>query len=289
MAEGGGDWLSRTLRDLRRDAGLSQVAAAGAAGFGDGPQHPGSAGQVRLVRIEKGQIRPTEDDVRRLCDVYGASPALRALCLLWAARDTRASAVSSRVILRGAGDYQVRLGAAEEASQTIRVWQPLIVPGLLQTEGYARAVFSDRLSGADLDAVVIARRARANILNSGRSFTFVLSEGALRWNAGPQVMPGQLSHLTEAVARHRVGIIPQRQVVTTFPVHGFSLFDDRLVVAGMRHASVLVGDAAGVAEYTAWFIKLEGLAVFGDEARSVITAVARSYQAESGGMALEPT
>jgi transcriptional regulator with XRE-family HTH domain len=283
MPENGGDWLSRTLRDLRREASLSQVAAAEAAGFGEGPQRPGSAGQVRLLRIEKGQIRPTEDDVRRLCEVYGAPPALRSLCLLWAARDTRASAVSSRVILRGAGEYQTRLGAAEEASRAIRVWQPLIIPGLLQTEDYARAVFSDRLSGTDVEAVVTARRARAHILDSGRSFTFVISEGALRWNAGTDVMPGQLSHLASAAARHRIGIIPQRQVVTTFPVHGFSLFDDRLVVAGMRHASVLVGDAASVVEYAAWFTQREGLAAFGDEAGRVISAVAESYRAEGEG------
>ena len=283
MAEDGGDWLSRTLRDLRRDAGLSQVAAAEAAGFGEGPQHPGSAGQVRLLRIEKGQVRPTEADVRRLCDVYGASPALRSLCLLWTARDTQASAVSSRVILRGAGDYQARLGAAEEASQVIRVWQPLIIPGLLQTEAYARVLFSDRLSGADVDAAVAARQARAAILHSGRSFTFVISEGALRWNAGPAVMRDQLAHLATAANRHVLGVIPQQQEVSTFPTHGFSLFDDRLVVAGMRHASVLIGDAASVAEYVAWFAKLESLAVFGDEVRDVIAAVAREYRAEGEG------
>ena len=95
-------------------------------------------------------------------------------------------------------------------------------------------------------------------------------------------MRDQLAHLATAANQHTLGIIPQRRVVTTFPVHGFSLFDDRLVVAGMRHASVLVGDEASVAEYVAWFAKLEGLAVFGDEVRDVIAAVAREYRAQDG-------
>jgi hypothetical protein len=262
---------------------MTQVAAAEAAGFGEGPQHPGSAGQVRLLRIERGQIRPTEDDVRRLCEVYRAPSALRSLCLLWVAGDSRASAVPARVILRGASKYQGQLGAVEEASQVIRVWQPLLVPGLLQTEDYARAVFSDRMSGAAVEAAVTARRARTSILDSGRSFIFVISEGALRWNAGRAVMLDQLSHLATAANHHTLGIIPQHQAVTTFPVHGFGLFDDRLVVIGLRHASVLVGDDASVAEYVAWFAKLEALAAFGDKARDVIATVARDYRAEGEG------
>jgi len=277
MAEHGGDWLSRTLTDLRKAAGMSQTSAAVRAGFGSG------GGQVRLSRIETGQFTPTEDEVRRLCDAYAAPPALRSLCLLWAARDIRDGGVSSRVILASAAGHQARLGAVEEASQQIRAWQPLLIPGLLQTEDYARAVFSDRLSGAAADAAVAARRARTRILDSGRSFTFVISEGALRWNAGPAVMRGQFAHLAEAAGRYRVGVIAQRQVVTTFPVHGFGLFDDRLVVAGMRHAAVLIGDAASVAEYVAWFAKLEGLAVFGAEAQDVIATVARDYRAHGEG------
>ena len=236
MAEHGGDWLSRTLTDLRKSAGLSQTSAALSAGF-----EPG-AGQVRLSRIETGQFAPTEGEVRRLCAAYSAPAATLSLCLLWAGRDVHAEGVSSRVILHGAGEYQARLGAVEEASDEIRVWQPLLVPGLLQTPDYARAVFSDRLHGGAVDAAVAARQARARILDSGRSFTFVISEGALRWSAGPEVMVEQLAHLSAAAGRYRAGVIPQRHTVSTFPTHGFGLFDDRLVVAGMRHASVLMWD-----------------------------------------------
>jgi transcriptional regulator with XRE-family HTH domain len=277
LAEHGGDWLSRTLTDLRRAAGLSQTAAAEAAQLGPG------AGQVRLSRIETGAFAPTEDEVRRLCDVYRAPAALRALCLLWASRDTHAEGVSSRVILHSAGEYQARLGAVEEASTQIRVWQPLLIPGLLQTPGYARAVFSDRLSGAAVDAAVAAREARRQILGTGREFTFVISEGALHWSAGPGVMREQLAHLSAAAGRYRAGVIPQSHTVSTFPTHGFALFDNRLVVAGMRHASVLIGDAASVAEYVAWFATLEGLAVFGEQAQRVIEAVAKSYRQGGGG------
>lgn len=283
MAEDKRDWLSRTLTDLRTAAGLSQVAAATAAGFGEGPQHPGSAGQVRLVRIERGQLRPTEDDVRRLCRVYRTSAALEAVCLLWVASDTRTSAVPARVILRDASKYQGQIGAIEDAAHVCRYWQPLLIPGLLQTRDYMRAVFSDRMSGAAVEAAVTARLARTSILDSGKPLTFIVSEGALRWNAGPAVMREQLAHLAAVANHHRVGVIPQRQTVTTFPVHGFGLFglpSGPLVTIGLRHATVLVGDEPSVAEYAEWFARLEGLAVFGDEVRDVIATAAREYRAE---------
>jgi transcriptional regulator with XRE-family HTH domain len=283
MAEGGGDWLSRTLKDLRTDAGLSQVAAAEAAGLGEGSQHPGSTGQVRLHRIEHGTFVPTEDEVRRLCRAYRAPAAVRENCLLWADRDTETRSISSRKILAGGAKHQKRLGYLEEQAQEILIWQPLIIPGLLQTEGYARAVFSDRLSGKAVDGAVAARMAQAHIPDAGKSLGFVISEGALRWNAGPAVMRDQLARLAEAAGRLRVGIIPRRRVVSTFPTHGFGLYDRRQVVVGLRHGMELIGDAAGAAEYVAWWEKLEGLAVFGAEAQDVIAAVAREYRAESEG------
>jgi transcriptional regulator with XRE-family HTH domain len=265
----GGDWLSRTLRDLRKDAGLSQTAAVEAAGL----QH-----QVRLSRIETGRFVPSEDEVRRLCDAYHAPARVRRE-LLRAARDMRAEIMSSRVILRQAGQVQARLGAIEEASAEIRVWQPLLIPGLLQVEGYARAVFSDRLSGEDADRAVASRLARSAVLGSPRKFVFVISEGALRWSAGPQVMAAQLKHLAAMAAQRQIGIIPQTVTVNTFPTHGFALFDDRLVVVGLRHATAFIADPADVAEYAKWFATLEALAVFGEEARQVIQAVAGSYPA----------
>lgn len=272
MAQHGGDWLSRTLTDLRKDAGLSQTAAAEAAGI---------SGQVRLSRIESGTFPPTEDEVRRLCTAYRAPAAIRDNCLLWASRDTPAWSISARKILTGAGKHQAQLGQLEAASQEILIWQPLIIPGLLQIEGYARAVFSDRLSGSALDTAVTARLAQADILDSARTFGFIVPEGALRWNAGPDVMPEQLAHLAAVANHHRVGVIPQRQVVNTFPTHGFGLFNRRQVVVGLRHGAELVGDPEGVAEYVSWWDKLAALAVFGDEVRDVIATVAREYRAES--------
>jgi transcriptional regulator with XRE-family HTH domain len=269
------DWLARTLRDLRTQAGLSQAEASTALGLS------ASAGQARLSRIETGTHPATEDEVRRLCAAYGAPSAVLSVCLLFAARDTTAGGVSARVILNAAGEYQARLGAVEEASTQIRVWQPLLIPGLLQTPAYARKVFSDRLRGKAIDAAVAARQERQRILSTGREFRFVIPEGALRWSAGPEVMREQLDAL--AAQAHRLGIIPQSRTVTTFPVHGFGLFDDRLAVVGLRHATVLVGDAGSVAEYVAWFAKLADLAVFGDEAREVIRAVAASYAALEDG------
>jgi transcriptional regulator with XRE-family HTH domain len=272
-----GDWLSRKLTALRQDAGLTQGEAAAALGLA------GGAGQVRMSRIESGTFVPTEAEVRALAGAYRAAPAVTEVCLLWAERDTASSAISARKILTASAAHQKRVGKLAEASAEVLTWQPLIIPGLLQTPGYVRAVFADRHTGKALDDAVKARTAHAGILHTGRTFGFVIAEGALRWSAGPQVMAGQLEHLAELAGEHRIGVIPQAQTVSTFPVHGFDLYDRGQVLIGLRHAAVLVGDADGVAAYVAWWEQLEGLAVFADDARDVIERVAREYRAGGTG------
>src|SRR5690349_15830006 len=94
-----------------------------------------------------------------------------------------------------------------EAQATVLRWyEPLVVPGLLQTEDYARAILSARPDGnlSDLDEQVAARLARQNILDRTGSHQLwcILDERVLhRAIGGPKVMRSQLSRLAE-VAEH---------------------------------------------------------------------------------------
>lgn len=272
MPEQGRDWLSGTLRKLREDAGLSGVQAAKLSGIS----------QPRISRMETGRFLPSDDAIRKLCKLYRADAQVRAE-LLRVVADLRPETVQARVVLsRGGWKLQQRFGRIEEASAEICGYQPALIPGLLQTPDYMRVVFSSGMAGDDLDRSVAVRVERAAVLASGRTFTFVVPEGALRWQAGsPQIMLGQLDHLTEVIGTMpnvRFGVIPQAQPVTVFPTHGFSLYDRRTAIVGIWTGTTFVTDERDVAEYSKLFNQLEELAVFGEDAMPVIRHVAAGYR-----------
>lgn len=113
---------------------------------------------------------------------------------------------------------------AECVASMLRVWQPLIVPGLLQTASYARCVFAATRPGSsdeELDRLVEARIARQAIFSKPEPphCTVVIDEGVLLRPLGPpQVMYDQLMKLTEFADRPGVTL----QVVPFGPNGGLS-------------------------------------------------------------------
>jgi hypothetical protein len=185
----------------------------------------------------------------------------------------------------GAWKMQERVARIEAAAAEVCVYQPALVPGLLQTEGYARLVIGDGgiIAGEALDKAVAARMARAPVLGSGRDFVLIMPEGALRWQAGsPAIMIGQLEHIaavTLAWPTVQVGIIPQSQPARVFTTHGFSLYDRRAVILGTRTRTATITDAADVADYARLFSDLEALSSFGAAAREILSRIAGEYRA----------
>jgi transcriptional regulator with XRE-family HTH domain len=105
---------------------------------------------------------------------------------------------------------------AEARATVIRTWEPLLVPGLLQTPEYARALFRAWQTTGDEDEVerlVMARIDRQRIFGRANppSFWAVLDEGVLRRRIGSaKVMQDQLAHLAEISERPliKVHVIP---------------------------------------------------------------------------------
>jgi transcriptional regulator with XRE-family HTH domain len=99
---------------------------------------------------------------------------------------------------------------AEGEAHTLRIWQPLIIPGLLQTPEYARALFL--AAGADdtkADELVALRMERQSILDRAEPphLVAVLDESALRrLVASPAVMCEQLVHLAGMGERPGVSV-----------------------------------------------------------------------------------
>jgi transcriptional regulator with XRE-family HTH domain len=98
----------------------------------------------------------------------------------------------------------------EPVAHTIRTWQPVIMPGLLQTPAYARALFEAMgFDAVTVDARVTARVARQSILDRADpvSLWVVLDDAVLRrWVGSEQIMHEQLLFLAERARLHNVGV-----------------------------------------------------------------------------------
>jgi transcriptional regulator with XRE-family HTH domain len=262
--------LATALRDLRQSAGLTGVEAARLARMS----------QPKISKLETGRLLPSVKDVQTLLALYRAAPAARD-DLLEAAARLHATIESNRTILRrGAARMQARLGALEQQATTLRYFSPIVLPGLLQTAEYMRRVFALELSGAELARTVAARQERQQILyDSNKSFTFVITEAALRWGFCPaDVMAAQASHIASlsTLANVEIGVIFLGSPAGDIPLHGYQILDDRLVSIELEHAVVTVADPHDIATYLRLFATMSEAAESGQAARSRLAAVATS-------------
>jgi transcriptional regulator with XRE-family HTH domain len=262
--------LATVLRDLRQSAGMTGVEAARRARMS----------QPKISKLETGRLLPSVKDVQALLALYQAAPATREE-LLEVADRLHATMESNRAILRrGAARMQARLSELEHEAATMRYFSPIALPGLLQTAEYMRRVFSLELSGAELARTVAARQERQQILyDTARSFTFVITEAALRWGFCPnEVMAGQASHIASlaTLANVEVGVISLGSAVGDIPLHGYQIFDDRLVSIELEHAVVTVAEPRDIATYLRLFATMSRAAEFGQAARSRLATVSTS-------------
>jgi hypothetical protein len=273
--------IAKLLRKIRDDAGVTSGIEAGRrAGFS----------QAKISRMEAGRLVPTPEDADHYARALGASAAIRRQ-LVAMARDLReqhrAAAPARVAVSRSAAAHEQRVRRNEGRSTHISVFHPIVIPGLLQTEEYIRAIFaSGALPAAEARARVAERLLRAQILEEpGRQFTFVLTAGALGWRVGsPEVMARQIEHIAEVSRKPhvRIGVIPWGVEATVFPPCGFDLYDEHTVVVGIIGGSAYYNDPADVARYVAMLATLERLALFGDEARAELRLTAAKYRAMDG-------
>lgn len=159
----------------------------------------------QIVRIEAGRmVRLSVLQVRALLDTYGVDdPAVRAELEQWTreARTARGWWVGFRDVLDD------KFAGLEDAAATIREYTQGAVPGLLQTDDYARAVFMGVHPKATPDEIERRAQARAHrreILDrtDPPDLWMVISEAVLRQMIGGRtVMADQLQHLADIAAR----------------------------------------------------------------------------------------
>ncbi|MGW4893774.1 helix-turn-helix domain-containing protein [Kitasatospora sp. NPDC004240] len=107
-------------------------------------------------------------------------------------------------------DYFVHVNELQSTAKSISQFAPLLVPGLMQTPDYARALFEAAeplRKAAENEEMVAARLARAKLLDQPKApfYWAVLDEAVLRRPVGGHaVMAGQLKHLADLVRSRRV-------------------------------------------------------------------------------------
>lgn len=172
-------------------------------------QWPGS----KVSRIENRQVGVSPKDLRKLLDLYELQDrAYREELLELGRRATeRGWWQSYSGLLPSLGNL---IGLEAEAA-TIRTYEPELIPGLLQTADYARAVIRAGYPGDTLDQVdrrVEVRLERQEVLTRADppppKISVVLNEGVLARRVGsPEVMRAQLEHLMRE--RDRANVVIQ--------------------------------------------------------------------------------
>ncbi|MET9510642.1 helix-turn-helix transcriptional regulator [Streptomyces flavidovirens] len=141
-----------------------------------------------IESIELGRRMPDKDFVERAEPVLGGTGALR-----------RAFGHLTRQ--PGLAAWFKKWAKLEQTAVSLGNYECRLVPGLLQSEGYARAAFGNRippLSDAQLEAQVGARMERQQLLRErpNSSFSFVIDEHILRRRlGGHEVTRGLLDHI----------------------------------------------------------------------------------------------
>jgi transcriptional regulator with XRE-family HTH domain len=272
--------LGARLRQLRRAAGLTGQDVAAALGLHF----------TGISRIENGVKPPTERNIRDWCAACGAQEQIADLI-------TTALAVESSYLewTRQSRAGMRRLGdlhsiATYRRTTTFRIHEPMIMPGVFQTEAYIRRMLDfwyDFLDAPDdADATVAMKAERTAIaLTPSKHIVVVLGEQALHTRRGTsEEHVQQLAHLLELMRLPfvSVGIIPadaQRYAIASV---GFWIFDDNAVALETPTAAIKVTRPAEIARYAALFARLQTEAAYSAQARRLVTDAIAVHRSDYG-------
>jgi transcriptional regulator with XRE-family HTH domain len=189
--------LAAELREIRESKGKSGDTVAAALKWSPS----------KISRYERARTGLQPREVERLLDYYGITGPRREL-LLTLAEDAAQKGWWEEYADGLSTDYQQFIGLEHEAS-SIAVWHVDVVPGLLQTEAYARHIISsyshvEPIAPGMIERLVRVRMQRQEVLNreSGLQLSVVLDESVLKRRVGDDlVMSEQIQRLVREADR----------------------------------------------------------------------------------------
>jgi transcriptional regulator with XRE-family HTH domain len=179
------------MRRLREAANLSQASLAARLG----------CTQTQVSRLEKALRMPQPEHAEILDQLFGMADR------------GYFAGLYKRITTRSGGPswFMSWLDEIELRATVLRSWDPLLVPGLLQTEAYARHLLTrePRVTPEVAEERVRTRLQRRLILDKADPpmLIILIDQGVLhRRIGGPEVMREQLEYLTEVAVRPNVTI-----------------------------------------------------------------------------------
>jgi transcriptional regulator with XRE-family HTH domain len=259
------------LRRLREDADLTGKELAERLGW------PAS----KVSRLENGRQTATVADVQAWTSATDVRPETRDE-LIEDLRSLRVEYATWQRQLRGGFAPRQRVNRLlEDGTTTVRIYQPALVPGLLQTADYARAIFRGLASvhgSRDIEAGVNERLRRQEVLyEPGREFRFLVTEAALRArHCPPGALRAQLDRLLAlaGLATVQLAVLPWSADLPALVMHGFDIFDDRLVLIEAVNAELAIRERDDIALYARLFEMYWEVAAHGEQASGEITRIA---------------
>jgi transcriptional regulator with XRE-family HTH domain len=268
--------LAAELRTLRTSSGLTRDAVVERTGIN----------VATLYRIEHARVRPQTRTLRTLLDLYGADEQQQA-DLVALLRDARQRGWLHAYQSELPEQYTTYIGFEGEA-RSVWNYESLFIPGLLQTEDYARAVIRAGLPSAsrdDIEPRVEVRMQRQDVLHNDNPLELwgIVDEAALRRQVGGRaIMHAQLSHLLQASELPNITI----QVIP-FSVGAHAGMPGSFVFMQFTEASIpdviyldsMAGDLfleaeADVRRYRLAFEHLRAVAAGPDASRALVAALA---------------
>ena len=241
-----------------------------------------------LFRIETGRNRPQPGNVRMLLELYGVTGPERD-GLIQLTREARQPGWwhSFRDVLPN--PYEVYIGL-EAGAASIRNFEPIVVPGLLQTADYARETFRNgpiELDPEEVERLLEVRLARQQILtrDDRPRLWAVIDEAVIhRAVGGSEVMCGQLRHLADAARQGKttVQVVPYRAGAHAGTTGPFVILDYAEVTdPPVVYVETLAGDIyleerSDVDRYTLAFDRLVAAALHPDDSVHLIEEAASS-------------
>lgn len=264
--------LGAELRRLRENFGTSGQRLANELGWS----------QSKVSRIEQARTFATVNDVRALLDALGVSaPDRRRLMKLAEQAASGSWRNSSRVgLTRRQQDFIDRESTAVEICH----YNPVLLPGYMQTEDYARRVI-EMAGAAKEDRALEYRLARRSTMlkKDAPRYRIVLLESAIRWRPVPRpAMAEQLDLIAELAMRDNVDlrVVPLDQEQSTFVQHTFMVFrygetPPRALVELTTH-DLHISDPSSIDTLQRNFEQLSSSALSPGDSLSFVRSAARS-------------
>ncbi|MFD4136648.1 helix-turn-helix domain-containing protein [Streptomyces goshikiensis] len=257
--------LGAALRALRQASGKEAKAVARSAVMST----------AKLSKIENGRVAPSVADVDRILSAVDVSAEVKAEYMA-VARSQATEATAWRLYRRlGFHRKQEQIRALEQSMTLLRLFQPSLVPGLLQTPEYVRAVLQRKGLGEEqLSRTIGARIERQRVLyDTDKALRFIMTEPVLRWRILPAAMlAGQVDRIVSVSRLPNVDIrvVPLDAAQTDVPGHSFVIRDDRMVTVETTHAEMVVTDPRDVALYVDKFDRFSNVALSGSDMRAML-------------------